>query len=124
MAQKEMQAPDNLFYIRLSVDEVNRNPNAKNILKMQQSINALKQSTNFGSPIAEDGVIGSETQDAVKWFRSYDEKIKRFKENAKLQMQKAEFEKSKTKFGDSPNIFEFLKDDDSFNMNENLEESK
>ena len=119
-----MQAPDNLFYIRLTIDEVNKNPNAKNILKMQQSINALKQSTNFGSPIAEDGVIGSETQDAVKWFRSYDEKIKRFKENAKLQMQKAEFEKSKTKFGDSPNIFEFLKDDDSFNMNENLEESK
>ena len=111
MAQEQMEAPDNLFYVRLSVDEVNRDPNPKNILRMQKTINALKESTNAGNPISEDGTIGSETQNAVQWFRGYDEKIKRFNENSKLHRKKAEFEKNKTKFGDIPSIFNFLKED-------------
>tara|TARA_R110000744_G_scaffold252259_1_gene368043 strand:- start:1679 stop:2041 length:363 start_codon:yes stop_codon:yes gene_type:complete len=118
MAQQQMEKPDNLFYVRLTVDEVNRDPSPKNILKMQKTINALKDSTNSGNIITEDGTIGSQTKNAVQWFRGYDEKIKRFNENAELQMKKAEFEKSKTKFGDIPSIFNFLKEDSDILSNE------
>tara|TARA_R110000824_G_scaffold78555_1_gene198248 strand:+ start:380 stop:691 length:312 start_codon:yes stop_codon:yes gene_type:complete len=99
MAQNQMQAPDNLFYIRLTIDEVNKNPNAKNILKMQQSINALRKSSGMGESIIEDGIIGKETMRAVKDFRDYDEKVSSFKVSEALQERRMPFfKKEKDKY--------------------------
>ena len=83
MAQNQMQAPDNLFYIRLTIDEVNKNPNAKNILKMQQSIFCHYATTRSLHLI----------------LSHYDEKVSSFKVSEALQERRMPFfKKEKDKY--------------------------
>tara|TARA_R110002020_G_scaffold258186_1_gene471886 strand:+ start:912 stop:1358 length:447 start_codon:yes stop_codon:yes gene_type:complete len=111
-------------YIREVVEAVNINPNPKNILKMQQVLNSLRGNTGFGGPIAEDGVIGVQTREAVKSFRSYDRKIEDMKRRKNLEKAQQKYEKERTKFGPVPSIFDFLKDEDSVDLNKVMSKKK
>jgi len=86
-----MEAPDNLSYIKLSIDRVNQDSNPKNILMMQQSINALRKTSGMGNAIKEDGIMGKETSRAIKEFKKYDEKITNFKVFEALQERRKPF---------------------------------
>jgi|TARA_R100001530_G_scaffold40846_1_gene31386 hypothetical protein len=111
-------------YVREVIDAVNLNPNPKNILKMQQVLNTFLGGTGFGTPIREDYTLGNETKDAVKAFRAYEAKIENIKRREKLEKAQQKYEKERTKFGPVPSVFNFLKDEDSVDLNKVMSKKK